>query len=130
MISDEPFSVEFHLGSGEDDPPTADQIDGRLREQGATNVRRGTDHGFNELLPIFVGGYVTLHQFALLLLWIRSRTQCQVIVDARKKKIHSHKNCKVRDGSVIVLLKSDEQVRFLPPLDAEQMGAILRRRRI
>src|SRR5262245_20695863 len=60
---------------------------------------------------------------------LRSEVASQVIVDARKTKIHSQMSCELRKGSVIVVLKGDDQVKFAPPVAAEQTGAILRRGR-
>ena len=45
-----------------------------------------------------------------LLMWIRSKTMCQIVIDATGPSISKQIDCRVRDGRLIVLARENVRV--------------------
>lgn len=55
---------------------------------------------------------------AALILWIRSKTGCQLLIHVRDDRIHKELDCRIRDGRVIVIARDGVRVDIIdtPPL--------------
>jgi hypothetical protein len=101
-------AIEIRL----DDEQLARDMAQRLQEIGGQEVEVTEERGILPLLPIVVAAVVAGTGIAQLVFWIRDKTQCQLLIDARGEQIKNQLNCSVRDGRVIVVTKDDVKVEI------------------
>lgn len=108
--------VEFRFA----DPAMADELEAHLAEQGVTDVERRTEEGVIPLLlPIVVGAALGGGALTGIILWIREKFGCLMVVDARgdgEPKISQH--CEDRHGRVILIAADDAKIELqdVPPV--------------
>jgi hypothetical protein len=115
--------VRFELRLGDAD--LADELEGWLAESGASSLKRREEYGILPVLPIVIGAVVALTAVANLVMWIRSRTGCQVLIDARAEKIRKEVDCSIRDGRIIVVARDDVKVEIIEAPDILDMNKVL-----
>jgi hypothetical protein len=94
------------------DPELARDAEQWLVSHEAARVSRREQLGILPIAPIVLAATVALPLLSALVMWVRSKTRCQVIVDARGEKVVSDVDCRVRDGRVIVLTAGDTKVQL------------------
>lgn len=102
--------VQFEIRLADND--LADDIESWLQEHDASGVARLEQRGLFPLLPLVVAGVVAGTVIVQLVMHIRDKTRCQVLIDARSQKIHKEIDCRVRDGRLIVLTSDRFKVQI------------------
>jgi hypothetical protein len=108
-MADQAIAFDIRLG----DEALADEIQRWLEDQEAEGIRRREEHGILPILPIVIGAVIAAGGLATLVMFIRAKTRCQVLIDARGKTIHKEIDCKIRDGRLIILTKDGEKVEVV-----------------
>jgi len=103
--------VQFELRLADDQ--LANELEQWLTEYGVDNLSRREEFGVLPLLPIVVGAFIGLAGLASLVMWIRSKTACQVLIDVRGKKIQKEIDCSIRDGRIILVTKGNVKVQLV-----------------
>lgn len=118
----EPIDVEFKLEK--DDNP--DEFEDILEESGA-QVEPVAEAGFDPISGGIIVALLTISALANVVLKIRDRTKCGVIIDARASVIRTLKDCDLPSGSVHVFTRDGEEYKLNEPspIEIEQLlGAL------
>ena len=107
------------------DQDLAREAEAWLAEHDASNIRLREQLGVVPLLPLALLATVAIPTLAALFMWIRSKTGCQVIVDARGEKIVTDVDCRSRDGRVIVVTKDDTRVQLTDVPELFDMNKVI-----
>jgi hypothetical protein len=109
----EPLEFEIHLS----EPELADGIAAWAAEHGETLVP-SEERGIVPLLPFVLAGLLAINSIASLIMWVRSKTTCRTIIDARDDELRTDIDCRIRDGRIIVIANDDTRVEVTdaPPM--------------
>jgi hypothetical protein len=99
-----------------DDRQLADELAESLRLMGS-DVEMTEERGILPILPFVVAAVLGAAGMAQIWMFIRGKTQCQIIVDARGDSIKKEIDCRIKDGRIIVLTKDAERIEIVdaPP---------------
>jgi hypothetical protein len=115
MTSDDQDLIPVSIQLG--DPDLAVQIEAWLTEHGARDVDSYEQHGILPILPFVVAGVIAVTAITSLVMWIRDKTQCQILIDATTQPVRKEVDCSVRDGRIIVVTGKGTKVHIenVPP---------------
>ena len=116
-------AVRFELRL--DDDELAEEIEQWLATSDAAGMSRREEFGILPLLPIVIGALMGLSGLASLVMWIRSKTRCQVVIDARGETLQKEIDCRIRDGRIVVVTKDNVKVQLLEVPDVFDMQKVL-----
>jgi len=90
------------------------EVERELADLDATEVDVPTQPptGF-EPISITIAAVIGISAISELILRWKAKRGCQQIVDARQDQIKTEMNCKVKDGRIIVLTRSGEEVEIV-----------------
>lgn len=108
------------------DEELASEIEGWLEEEADSEAirREAEPREAVALLPIVIAAVIGSSALAALVMKIRQKFGCQVLIDARGEEIDKQVDCSVRDGRVIVLAKDGVRVEIIEAPEIMDFTAI------
>lgn len=98
------FDLEIEVS----DPALAADIEAWLKKNDIEATP--PPEGILPVIPIVIAAVIGVAGLARLIFYIRDKTRCQVIIDARSDTVRHQVDCSIRDGKIVVLTKDGEKV--------------------
>jgi hypothetical protein len=91
------------------------------------DIRASAPKGVDPFItPIVVTAIVSAGALASIVEWLRKRTQCQIVLDARQPaSITKTVDCRVRDGRIIVLASDGTRVQVVDVPELFDFNALI-----
>src|ERR1700737_1781863 len=105
-VTDQQFRVDIEVS----DQALASDIEAWLKK----NDIQATlpPEGILPVIPIVIAAVIGIAGLARLIFYIRDKTKCQVILDARSDPVSHQVNCDVRAGTIVVRTKDAKKAKF------------------